>query len=169
MVACSQSTFHVTGVREGTKTDKTRFFFAKKKDDPITGNQMFINVPNQSTEYIKEGMFNLCVDNKILEFLGDLYCPTCENENCVYISTNKTSGFYDCKKCEASCYLLNIPFKKQKLTLTLFGGDGTCCCAKRTSRDYEKSSPSLKIFLHLSQTTATEPKPKTDKVTPHLV
>ena len=78
------------------------------------------------------------VDNKMQETIGDVYCPTCRNEKCVYISTNKSTSFYDCKKCKACCHVFNIPFKDQKLTIILFGGDGTHCFARKTSRDYEK-------------------------------
>ena len=107
---------------------------------------MFNNVPFQSTKYEKN---ELCVDNKVRETIGDVYCPTCRNEKCVYISTNETTSFYDCKKHKACCHVLNIPFKDQKLTIMLFVGDGTHCFARKTSRgdEKEKSSPFLKKFL----------------------
>ena len=41
------------------------------------------------------------------------------------------TSFYDCKKCKACCHVLNIPFKDQKPTIMLFGGDGTHCFAKK--------------------------------------
>ena len=65
------------------------------------------------------------------EITGDVFCTKCKMEKCVFNSTNKTSSFYDCKKWKASCHVLNIPFKKQMPTLTVFGVDGTCCFAKR--------------------------------------
>ena len=79
-----------------------------------------------------------------------------------YISTNKTARFYDCKKCKACCNVLNIPCKDQKPTFMLFGGDGTHCFARKTSRDYgkEKPSPFLKKFLRQSQPSTSEPEPK---------
>ena len=52
----------------------------------------------------------LCVDNRVRESIGDVYCQTCRNAKCVYISTNKTTSFYDCKKCKACYNALNIPF-----------------------------------------------------------
>ena len=54
---------------------------------------------------------------------------------------------------------LNIPFKDQKLTIMLFGGDGTLCFARETSRDYEKEKPSpfLKKFLRQSQPSTVSP------------
>ena len=55
--------------------------------------QLFNKVPFQLTKFTKK---ELCVDNKVRETIGDVYCPTCRNENCVYISTNETTSFYDC-------------------------------------------------------------------------
>ena len=102
---------------------------------------------------------NYVGDNKVQETIGDVYCPTCKNEKCVYISTKKTTSLYDCKKwCKACCHVFNIPFKDQKPTIMLFGGDGTYSFARKTSRDYgkEKSSPFLKQFLRQSQSPAPE-------------
>ena len=44
----------------------------------------------------------------------------------------------------------------------LFGGDGTQCFARKTTRDYEKEQPSplLKKFLRQSQPSTSEPEPK---------
>ena len=64
-----------------TKTDKTRFFFAKKM---LPNKQFLLNVPFQSTKYRRK---ELCVDNKVREIVADVYCPTCPK--CVYLSTNK--------------------------------------------------------------------------------
>ena len=52
--------------------------------------QLLLNVPFQSTKYRKK---ELCVDNKVQETIGDVFCPTCKNEKIVYISTNKTTSF----------------------------------------------------------------------------
>ena len=43
----------------------------------LTDKQLFINVPFQSTKYRKKEM---CVDNKVRETIGDVYCPTRRNE-----------------------------------------------------------------------------------------
>ena len=77
---------------------------------------------------------------------------------------------YNCKKCKACCNILNIPFKDQKPTIMLFGGDGTHCFAKKTSRDYEKETPSpfLKKFLRQSQPRRSEREPKKDKSSPNM-
>ena len=133
----------------------------------VPNNQLLLNVPFQSTKYGKK---ELSVDNKVREFIGEVYCPTCRNEKCVYISTNKTTSFYDCKKCKACCNVLNIPFKEQKPTIMLFGCDGTHCFARKTSRDYEKGKPSpfLKKFLRQSQPSTSELEPKKDKSSPNM-
>ena len=131
----------------------------------LPDKQLFIIAPFQSAKYGKK---ELCVDNKVRETIGDVYCPTCRNEKCVYISTNKTTSFYDCKKCKACCHVLNIPLKDQKPTKMLFDGDGTHCFARKTSRDYEKPSQFLKKFLRQSQPSTTEPEPKKDKSSPNM-
>ena len=129
----------------------------------VPDKQLLRNVPFQSAKYKKK---ELCVDIKVQETIGDVYCPTCRNEKCVYIATNKTSSLYDCKKCKACCHVLNIPFKDQKPTLMLFGGDGTHCFARKPSRDYDKEKPSpfLKKFLRQSQS----PAPKKAKLSPGM-
>ena len=72
------------------------------------------------------------------------------------------TSFYDSKKCKTCCHVLNIPFKDQKLTIILFGGDGTHCFARKTSRDYgkEKPSPFLKNFLRQSNPSTSLAGPK---------
>ena len=84
------------------------------------------------------------------------------NEKCVYIPTNKTTSFYDCKNCKTCCHVLKIPFKDQKPSTMPFGGDGTHCFARKTSRDYEKEEPSpfSKKFFHQSQSSTSELEPK---------
>ena len=90
----------------------------------VPNKQRLPNVPFQSTNNRKE---ELCVGRKARETIGDVYCPTCRNGKCVYISTNKTTRFYDCKTCKACCNVLNVPLKDQKPTIMLFGGDCTHC------------------------------------------
>ena len=121
----------------------------------VPNKQLLLNVPFQSRKYGKK---QLCVDN--IKTIGDVFFPICRIEKCVYISTNKTTSFYDCKKCKACCHILNIPFKDQKPTIMLFGGDGTHCFARKTSSDYEKPSPFLEKFLRQSQPSTSEPEPK---------
>ena len=101
----------------------------------VPNKQLLLNAPFQSSKYRKK---ELCVDNKVRETIRDVYCPTCRNEKCVYISISKTTSFFDCKKCKACCHILNFTFKDQKPTIMLFGEDGTHCFARKTSRDYEK-------------------------------
>ena len=80
----------------------------------LPDKQILLNAPFQSTKYRKK---ELVVDNKVRENVGDVYCPTCRNEKCVYLSSNKPTSFYDCKRCKACCHVLNIPFKDQKPTI----------------------------------------------------
>ena len=56
----------------------------------VHNKQLLLNGPFQSAKYKKK---ELCVDNKVRETIGDVYCPTCRNDKCVYISTNKTTSF----------------------------------------------------------------------------
>ena len=133
----------------------------------VPNKQLLLNDPFQSTKYKKKG---LCMDNKVRETIGVVYCRTGRIEKSVYISTNKTTSFYDCKKCKACCNVLNIPFKEQKPTSMSFGGDGTHCFARKTSRDYEKGKPSpfLKKFFRQSQPSTSELEPKKDKSSPNM-
>ena len=144
------------------KQTKHAFYLLKKM---LHDKQFFNKVPFQSTKYRKK---ELSVDN--IKTIGDVYCPTCRNEKCVYFSTNKTTGFYDCKKCKACCNVLNIPFKDQKPTILLFGADRTHCFSRKTSRDNEKEklSPFLKKFLLQSQPSTSEREPKKDKSSPKM-
>ena len=133
----------------------------------VPDKQLFPNVPFETTKYKRK---ELCVDKKVRETIGDVYCLTCRTEKCVYISTNKTTSLYECKKCKACCHVLNIPFKDQKLTIMLFGGVGTHCFARKTSHDYEKGKPSpfLKKFLHQSHPSKSESAPKMSKMSPNI-
>ena len=67
----------------------------------------------------------MSLDN--IKTIGDVLCPTCRIEKCVYPSTNETTSFYDCKKRKACCHVLNLLLRDQKPTFMLFGGDGTHC------------------------------------------
>ena len=122
----------------------------------LPNKQLLLNVPFQSTKYRKK---ELCVDKKVRETIGDVFCPTCGNEKCVYTLTIEMISFYDCK---AFCNVLGTRFKDQKPTIMLFGGDGTHCFARKTSRDYknEKPSPFLKNFNRQSQPSTSVPEPK---------
>ena len=152
LVVRSQSSFYVTRARKDDKNRQNTLFLCQKK--MLHDKQLFNEVPFQSTANKKK---KLCVDN--IKTIGDVFCPTCRNEKCVYISTNKTTSFYDCKSCKACCNVLNIPFKDQKPTILLFGGDGTHCFARKTSRNHEKPSPFLNKLLRQSQQSTSEPEP----------
>ena len=133
----------------------------------IFNKQLLLNVPFQSNKFRKK---QLCVDNKVRDAIGDVYCPTCRNEKCVYISTKKTTSFYDCKKCKACYNFLSFPFKDRRPTIMLFGGDGKHCFARKTRRDYEKekSSPFFMKFLRQSQPSTSEFEPKKVKLSPNI-
>ena len=92
-------------------TERTYFFFTKKTMNFLSDRQMLFNVPFQAAKTEEENLINLCVDNKMLEIFGDMCCPTCTNEMCVYIPINKTSS---AKKFGDSSLVLTTPFKKQK-------------------------------------------------------
>ena len=55
----------------------------------VHNKQLLVNALFQTTKYRKK---DLCVDNKVQETVGDVYCPTCRNEKCVFISTKKRLG-----------------------------------------------------------------------------
>ena len=131
---------YVTRARKDDKNRQNTFFLCWKKMNLVPNKQVLLQVPFQSTKSRKK---ELRVDNKVRESIGDVYCPTCRNEKCVYVSTNKTTSFYDCNKCKECCNVLTIPFKDQKPTFILFGGDGTHLFARKTSRDYEKKTISI--------------------------
>ena len=159
LFVCIQSSFYVTRARKADKNRRNTLFLCCKKVNSLPNKQLLLNVAFQSTKNRKE---ELCVDNKIHETFGDVYCPRFRTEKCAYISTNKTTSFYDCKQCKACCHVLNIPFKDKKPTIMLFGGDGTHCFARKASRDYEKEKPSpvLKRFFRQSQPSTSEPELK---------
>ena len=67
----------------------------------------------------------MCVDSKAQETVGDVYCPTCRTEKCLYLSTNKTDNFIVCRKCKACSHVLYIPLRDQKVTIVFIRSDGT--------------------------------------------
>ena len=77
--------FMLRGHVKMTKADKTCFFFAKKMN-LVSNKQLLLNLPFQMTKFRKKLM---CVDNKVQETIGDVFCPTCRNEKCIYISAKK--------------------------------------------------------------------------------
>ena len=93
----------IYGCRKCERGEKSTFrhqkmkhaFSFPKKMNLLRGKQIFLHVQVQSNKYNKKEMFNLYVDNKIQENIGDMFGALCKNEKCVYISTNKTSSFYD--------------------------------------------------------------------------
>ena len=135
-----------------TKTDKTRFFFAKKRWTCYTTNNC--SIKSHFNQPILDWKNCVWTTSKLLE----LCILQHRNEKCVYISSKKMTSFHDCKKCKACCHLFNIPFEDQKPTIMMFGGNDTHCFARKTSHDYEKEKPSpfLKKFLRQSISSKSE-------------
>ena len=94
----------------------------------------------------------------VQDVIGDVYCQNAQTKKNVHFSIDKNSRFCDCKRCKACC-------EDQKPTIMLFGGNGTHCFAKGTSRDYKKEeqSPFLKKFVRQSQSITSEAEPKKAK------
>ena len=143
-----------------TKTDKTRFFFAKKRWTCYTTNNCSIkshfNQPNIDRK-------NCVWTTKYERLLEMCIVPHVETKS-VFTFQRMKRLVSTTKKCKACCHVLNIPFKDQKPTIMLFAGDGTNCFARKTSRDYEKASPFLKKFLRQSQSSA----PKKVGISPNM-
>ena len=126
--------------------------------------QLLPYVPFQSTKYREK---DLCVDN--IQTIGDVCCPTCRNEKCVYVSTNKTTKFYDCKKCKASCHVVIFPFKEKNQQLCCLAGTVHIVLQeRRVATTKKKPSPFLKKFLRQSQLSTSELEPKKDKSSPNI-
>ena len=62
-----------------TKTEETRFSLLEKLN-LVPNKPLLLNVPFQSTNYRKK---ELCVDSKVRETIGDVYCPTSRIEKSV--------------------------------------------------------------------------------------
>ena len=167
LVVCSQRSFYVTGARKDDKNRQNTFFLCQKKMNLVPNKQLLLNVRFQPTKYGKK---ELCVYNKLRETIGDVYCQTYRNEKCVYISTNETTSFYDCKSGKPAATFWIFPWRTQNRHICCFFCDGTNCFARKTSRDYEKEKPSpfLKNFFRQSQPSTSEPEPKKFKMSPNM-
>ena len=106
----------------------------------------------------------------IKDVVGDVYRPTCPIKNCVHLSTNEISSFYDCEKCKSWFHLLNVLFKDQIPTFLLFGSDGTLCFGGKTIAGYEKEKPSpfWRKFIRQSQSSTPEPQSKKAEIIPFM-
>ena len=89
-------------------------------------------------------------DQSIVELIGDVICPNkkCRGEKSVYITSfeeiNKST--YEYKQCKACTHVLNIPFKDQKPSVTLFGW--TYCFRKKTKLQYQKETLASIATVH---------------------
>ena len=122
----------------------------------VPKKQLLLNEQFQSTKFRNK---ELCVDKKLQETIGDVYCPTCRSEECVYISTKKTTSFYYCKKW---CHVLNFPFRNQKPdNYNFWWWWYTLFCKKNESRLRKRKT--ISIFVELfsqSQPSTSEPQTK---------
>ena len=139
-----------------TKTDKTRFSFAKKRcyttnNCSIESHFNYRNIERKNCVWTTSRLLEMCFVQHV------------ETKSVFTFQPIKTTSFYDCTKWKACCHILNIPFKDQKPTIMLFGG-----FIVYTSRDYEKPSPFLKKFLRQSQPSTSEPEPKKFKTSPNM-
>ena len=110
-----------------------------------------------------QGISSFGAEKSLQDVIGDVYCPTYPDEKCVYLSTDKSSGFHDSKECKTCSHVLNPPFKDQKPTTMLVGCDGTHCFKGKTNRDYGKEKPArfLRKFIH--QSDSSTPKSESTK------
>ena len=142
-----------------TKTDKTRFFFARKRWIWYpTNNYYFMSQFNQPNIERKN-----CVRTKKYKSLLEMcIVQHVETKNVFTFQTIKWLNSTTVKSEKACWNVLNITFKDQKPTVMLFGGVDTHCFARKTSQDKEKEEPSpfLKKFLRQSQPSTSEPEPK---------
>ena len=106
----------------------------------------------------------------IQDIIGDVFCPKCSNEKCVYLSTNLTSGIYDCKECKACSPVLNVLFQGQKLTIMLFGYDGTLFLQEKRAKTTKKKKNLIysEIFLRQSQSSTHKTEPEKTKLFPFM-
>ena len=63
----------------------------------LPDKQVFNSDRNQSVKFSKKKLFKLCVNNMVQETFGDVYCPKCAYEKCVFIPIDKTCSFYNQK------------------------------------------------------------------------
>ena len=93
-----------------TKTDKTRFLFARKSWTWYPANNYYLmshfNQPNIERKN--------CVWKTKYERLSEMSIVQHVEMKSVFNfqwKKRQTTSFYDCKKCKACCNVLNIPFK----------------------------------------------------------
>ena len=74
-----------------------------------------------------------------------MYCPAGPNEKCVYISTNTTSKFSDCKSAKPALTYMAIHSRNKSRQKLFFSGYGTQYVAERRIVTLKKNtSPFLK-------------------------
>ena len=63
----------------------------------VPNKKLLVNAPLYSSKYRKKELY---VNNKVRETIGDVYCPTCRNEKCVYTSTTQITSFTTVKSAK---------------------------------------------------------------------
>ena len=166
LVVCSQSSFYVTRARKDDKNRQNTLFFAKRRWNLYPTNNCYaLSHFNQPSKERK----NCVWTSKYKSLLEMCIVQHVEMKSVLKISTNKTTSFYDCKKCKACCHVLNNTFNDHKPTILLFGSDGTHCFARKTC-DYEKGKPSpfLNKILGQSQPSTSESETKKSEALPFM-
>ena len=139
--------------------------FLPKIHEPSTWQAFFFPIQSTKSSWKK---IQLLMDNKDQDFIGDVRCLICENENCVYLSIKNLTDFCECIKCKDNCHILIIPIKEQKPKRILFGGSDKTALQKQdeTRLRNRKTNSFFKYFLDQSQPTAMEREPNIDNNTP---
>ena len=82
-----------------TKTDKTRIFFDRKRWTWYPTKNYYSMSPLNQTNIERKN----CVWTTKYEKLSEMFIVQHVETKSVFISINKTTSFYDCKKCKACC------------------------------------------------------------------
>ena len=115
--------------------------------------------------------------NAIINTIGDVYCPECELQKCIFEHYCKEDSeehyHYSCPKCDADCLVQGIPFKDQ-LRMTLLKDAGIYAFRAKTTRDYEREQKEriendkgmelLRQFLRKKPTSQRTEEPPAKKI-----
>ena len=79
--------------------------------------------------------------NAVINTIGDVYCPECELQKCIFEHYCKEDSeehyHYSCPKCDADCLVQGIPFKDQTQQASLKDA-GIHSFRAKTTRHYER-------------------------------
>ena len=135
-----------------TKTDKTRFFLAKKRWTCYTTNTCSIkshfsqpNIERRNCVWTTSGLLGMCIVANVETKIVLTFQPLKRLVSTILKSAKPAVTFWK--------FLWRT---KNKPTIMLFGGVGTHCFARKSSPDYKKPSPFLMNFLRESQSPASK-------------